>query len=92
MALVWPTADAGQTSRLYPVDDGYYMCSVDPIGRQTVVLHPDQMWRIKVDPSGRARCLDGHPVGTVTTGENPPPWYISLWTDRVLVREMHGSL
>jgi len=95
-SLVWPTEEAAKqtepSSCLYPVDDGFFAQGVDPVGRETVVLHPDRMWKLKVDPSGRARCPEGHPVGTVTTGENPPPWFIALWTDRITERQMRGRV
>lgn len=95
-ALVWPTEELEKSeppsSCLYPVDDGYHQCSTDPVGRSTVVMHPDRMWRLTVDPSGRARCPEGHPVGTATTGENPPPWFIALWTDRIVSRPMRGRV
>jgi len=77
---------------LYPVDDGFHSSGVDIVGRPTVVLHPDRMWHLTVDPSGRARCPDGHPVGTATTGQAPPPWFIALWTDRVAARVMRGRV
>ena len=95
-SLVWPTEPAAEddrpTSCLYPIDDGFHSCGVDPVGRSTIVMHPDRMWKMTVDPSGRARCPEGHPVGTVTTGENPPPWFIALWTDKVAPREMRGRV
>lgn len=95
-SLVWPAEEVAKeiapSTCLYPVDDGFYAQSVDPVGRETVILHPDRMWKLTVDPSGRARCPEGHPVGTVTTGENPPPWFISLWTDHITERLMSGRV
>jgi hypothetical protein len=95
-ALVWPSEEL-QTSDphpgcLYSVPDGFYIHGVDPIGRETVNLHPDRMWKLSIDPSGRARCPQGHPVGTATTGQNPPPWFIALWTDKVTTRDMRGRV
>ncbi|MCP3936895.1 MAG: hypothetical protein GY708_16150 [Actinomycetia bacterium] len=95
-ALVWPSEelvkDDPHSSCMYTVDDGFHIHSVDSLGRPTVILHPDRMWRLTVDPSGRARCPDGHPVGAATTGQNPPPWFIALWTDKVTPREMRGPV
>ena len=95
-ALVWPTEEAEKnatpSSCMYPVDDGFHIQSTDSIGRTTFVMHPDRMWHLHIDPSGRARCPQGHPVGEATTGENPPPWYIALWTDRVEARIMRGRV
>ena len=95
-SLVWPTEEIAQnttsSSCLYPVDDGFYQCGTDAIGRSTVVMHPDRMWRLTIDPSGRARCPEGHPVGIATTGKNPPPWFIALWTDKITERQMRGRV
>jgi hypothetical protein len=95
-SLVWPTEEIAQqttsNSCLYSVDDGFYQCGTDGVGRPTVVLHPDRMWRMTIDPSGRARCPEGHPVGVATTGENPPPWFIALWTDKIVERQMRGRV
>lgn len=94
--LVWPSEewqpDDPMTSCMYAIDDGYHRLDHDALGRATVVMHPDRMWRLSVDPSGRARCPAGHPVGVATTGQNPPPWYIALWTDKVVTREMRGRV
>ncbi len=95
-ALVWPVDDEPRegppATCLYPVEDGRFAEGADPLGRATYVLHPDRMWHLTVDPSGRARCPEGHPVGTVTTGQNPPPWFIALWQDKVTSRRMRGRV
>ncbi len=95
-ALVWPTEqwelNDPSSGCLYTVADGFHRPGSDALGRATVQLHPDRMWRLTVDPSGRARCTKGHPVGEATTGQNPPPWYIALWTEKVVSRDMRGRL
>lgn len=95
-ALVWPSEELADgdthTDCHYTVDDGFFTHSKDALGRPTVVMHPDRMWRLTIDPSGRARCPEGHPVGVATTGQNPPPWFIALWTEKVTTREMRGRV
>ena len=95
-ALVWPSEEWRDGDPdggcLYTVADGFHVPSVDAVGRPTVMLHPDRMWRLTIDPSGRARCSHGHPVGTATTGQNAPPWFIALWTERVSTRDMRGRV
>lgn len=95
-ALVWPSEELlpgdPEGGCLYSVPDGFYTHGFDAVGRATVMLHPDRMWRLTIDPSGRARCSHGHPVGTATTGQNAPPWFIALWTEKVSTRDMRGRV